>query len=93
MLAAKGQLGDGLQEMTVELYLQMTAPKAHTLFSEINKVQPVKIVDLQTSEGGASSTEKVILGGAVEALRTQFRPMFKPSVNCRAPHVHIDTLR
>jgi hypothetical protein len=53
MLSAKGQLGGGkgLHEITVELYMQMTVPKANALFAEINKVQPVKIVDLEPGYG------------------------------------------
>jgi hypothetical protein len=51
MLSAKGELVQGLQDMTVELYIQMTTTKANALFAEINKVQPVKIVDLEPGFG------------------------------------------
>jgi hypothetical protein len=42
---------------------------AQALFTEINKVQPVKLVDLPGG-AGASERDNAILTGAVEELKT-----------------------
>jgi len=91
MLAAGGGLHESLGAITVELYPKMTTPMVQALFTEINKVQAVKLVDLPVQ--GASDKENAILSAAVEDLKGMYKEMFKPSPNCRPPHVNVDTLR
>jgi hypothetical protein len=37
--------------------------------------------------------EKEILDEACSHLKSNYKKMFKPTSNCRAPHIHIDSLR
>ena len=62
-----------------------------SLFVEINKAEPVKLVDMP--EGGASASENMILTEAAEELRRRYSAMFKPSQACRPPHLNVDNLR
>jgi hypothetical protein len=41
----------------------------------------------------ADASEKEIITQTAELLRIEFSEMFKPSVNCRLPHVNVDVLR
>lgn len=63
---------------------------ARDLFVEINKAEPVKLVDMP---GVAKESDRRILTKAAEDLRESFPDMFSPSQNCRSPHVNIDNLR
>lgn len=54
------------------------------------KAEPVKEVDLP---GKASRLEAEVLASAVAALAVQFPHMFKDSVKCKRPHMHVDNLR
>ena len=68
-----------------------TYPKhAEDIFVEINKAEPVKLVDLP---GVAKVADRKIINGAAESLNTSFPEMFKPSTRCRAPHLNLDNLR
>ena len=51
------------------------------LFTEINRAEPVLLVDLP--DGGASADDNVILTEAAEALSERYPTMFKPSVRVR----------
>ena len=61
------------------------------LFTEINKAEPVLLVDLP--DGGASETDNAVLTIAAETLRDKYPAMFKPSHGCRPPHVNVDVMR
>ena len=61
------------------------------LFTEINRAEPVLIVDLP--EGGASDHDNAILTAAAEELAQRYPAMFKPSHGCRPPHLNVDMLR
>mmetsp|Transcript_9366 Transcript_9366/g.20067 ORF Transcript_9366/g.20067 Transcript_9366/m.20067 type:complete len:482 (+) Transcript_9366:56-1501(+) len=63
---------------------------AEDIFVEINKAEPVKLVDLP---GVANVAERKIINGAAEALKNSFPEMFKPSTRCRQPHLNLDNLR
>lgn len=63
---------------------------AEDIFVEINKAEPVKLVDLP---GVANVAERKIINGAAEALKDSFPEMFKPSTRCRQPHLNLDNLR
>ena len=54
--------------------------------------QSVQEIDLP-EELAVHSTTKVTIDGAVAELRQQFPNMFKPSQNCRAPHLNEEVLR
>ena len=60
------------------------------IFSEINKAEPVKLVDMP---GVASAADRKIIMEAVTNLQYQFPAMFSPSQKCRVPNVNIDNMR
>ena len=51
------------------------------------------LVDLPDESGGATADDNALLTSAAEALKKRYPEMFKPSQNCRAPHVNVDVLR
>ena len=63
----------------------------HALCAEINTAEPVARVDLEA--GGARGDVRAALDSAAAALAAEYPDMFKPSKNCRAPHVNVDSLR
>lgn len=44
-------------------------------------------------QGGAGAEEESIITAAAEQLCERFPAMFKPSTNCRPPHLNVDVLR
>lgn len=63
---------------------------AQDIFTEINKAEPVKLVDMP---GIAKMSDRNIINQAAENLLASFPEMFKPSQRCRPPHLNIDNLR
>jgi len=93
-LRSKGETPDSIEGMTeilVELYPSGGEEMAAEIFTEINKAEPCKLVDLPQS--GVSESHKEIINGAAEKLRSKYSAMFKPSAACRTPHMNIDNLR
>ena len=83
-----------LERILVEVFPNLdpkSRPKhAEDIFVEINKAEPVKLVDLP---GVAKGSERKIIDGAADSLRSKYPDMFKPSQRCRAPHLNLDNLR
>jgi hypothetical protein len=83
-----------LDRILVEVFPNLdpeSRPKhAEDIFVEINKAEPVKLVDLP---GVAKGSERKIIDGAADSLRNKYPDMFKPSQRCRAPHLNLDNLR
>ena len=78
------------QQVLTEV-IQVNSEKAvENLFLEINKSEPIKLVDLP---GMSSQAERKILNAAAEELALRFPKMFKPSSRCRVPHMNSDNLR
>ncbi len=92
-LSAKDKLLGALEEILVEVYTPMEDGAINELFTEINKVEPVTLIDLPAAEGGAAPEDFTVITGASERLRDAFKPMFKPSRRCLSPHLNIDVLR
>jgi len=93
----KEQVDDSLLDLDrilVEVFPNLdpeSRPKhAEDIFVEINKAEPVKLVDLP---GVAKGSERKIIDGAADSLRNKYPDMFKPSQRCRAPHLNLDNLR
>eukprot|EP00536_Pseudo-nitzschia_multiseries_P005558 jgi/Psemu1/238609/estExt_Genewise1.C_1050007 len=63
---------------------------AEKVFLEINKAEPVKLIDMP---GVASVADRKIITEAVETLNENFPNMFSPSQRCRIPNVNVDNLR
>ena len=63
---------------------------AEKVFLEINKAEPVKLIDMP---GVASAADRQVITDAVEALQDQFREMFSSSQRCRIPNANVDNLR
>jgi len=84
-------LPPGMTEILVEVYPALDEQKAAEVFTEINKAEPCKLIDLPQSKVPANT--KKIIDGAADKLRRRFSGMFKPSSACRTPHMNIDNLR
>mmetsp|Transcript_6108 Transcript_6108/g.19566 ORF Transcript_6108/g.19566 Transcript_6108/m.19566 type:complete len:402 (-) Transcript_6108:177-1382(-) len=95
VLASKfGGLPPRLSQIIVEVYPHMADLQIAELFAEINKAEPVALIDLPaTAEGGATDADRQVITTAAEQLKDSFPDMFKPTKNCRAPHVNVDSLR
>ena len=80
-------------QILVEVYPQrdrLDDKHAQELFLEINKAEPVQLVDLP---GMASSKDRKIITDAVDQLYDLYPKMFSPSQRCRVPNVNVDNLR
>mmetsp|Transcript_44179 Transcript_44179/g.91987 ORF Transcript_44179/g.91987 Transcript_44179/m.91987 type:complete len:433 (-) Transcript_44179:2024-3322(-) len=60
------------------------------IFLEVNKAEPVKLVDLP---GVAKAKDRNIINEVAERLREKFPEMFSESQRCRSPHLNVDNLR
>ena len=85
----KGQL---LEQILVEVFPESTGTINHAkdLFTEINKAEPVKLVDMP---GVAKFNDRRIITAASLSLADMYPDMFKPSQRCRPPHLNLDNLR
>lgn len=63
---------------------------AKDIFLEVNKAEPVKLVDLP---GVASSKDRKVINEGASMIQDKFPDMFSPSQRCRSPHLNIDNLR
>jgi hypothetical protein len=82
-----------LNNILVEVFPQTPTSlptHAQDIFIEINKAEPVKLVDMP---GVASSVDRRIINDTATYLEEQYPEMFKPSQRCRPPHLNIDNLR
>ena len=74
----------------VEVYPVGAPNKARDLFLEVNKAEPVQLLDLP---GMAKASDVKILNEAVARLADAYPAMFKASPRCRPPHWNVDNLR
>ena len=79
-----------LDRILVEVYVSGEVDQAEDIFTEINKAEPIKLVDMP---GVASKGDRKIITDAAAKLQEQYTEMFKPSQSCRPPHLNIDNLR
>ncbi len=90
----KTQLSFDLDRVLVEVFPEHKDNQYETyaqdIFTEINKAEPIKLVDMPGVAKGAD--RKVITEGA-SRLKEAYPDMFKPSQACRPPHLNIDNLR
>jgi hypothetical protein len=63
---------------------------AQELFTEINKAEPVKLVDMP---GVATAKERKMISQSCAKLEEKYSVMFSPSQKCRPPNVNVDNLR
>ena len=89
VLDQRGDLHDGLAQILVEVYPPMGDASVRELFTEINKSEPVTLIDLPEDFGGASRDENQLLTAAAETLKARYPAMFKASQACRAPHLNV----
>ena len=90
-LSSQGKLTDVLQEIYVEVYPAMDHAHVKELFTEINRAEPVSVVDMP--DVGATERENKIISDAAEAMRARYPAMFKASSRCKPPHLNKDVLR
>ena len=93
LLAQKGKLLGALQHILVEVYPPREEKDIKELFTEINRAEPVLLIDLPDENGGASDKNNATITIAAETLRERYPGMFKPSHGCRPPHLNVDVLR
>jgi hypothetical protein len=79
-----------LEQIVVEVYSSDGHDENHAkdIFLEINKAEPVKLVDMI-----AKGSDRKILNEAVDQLRDEYYYMFSSSTRCRPPHVNVDNVR
>jgi hypothetical protein len=67
-----------------------TTDSAEDIFVEINKSEPIKLVDMP---GVAKAGDRKVITSAAAKLHEQYPEMFKASQQCRVPHLNVDNLR
>ena len=86
--------GFDFDKILVEVYPQNDHQneEAHAkeLFLEVNKAEPVKLVDMP---GVAKSHDRKLITESADRLHDRFPDMFSESQRCRPPHLNIDNLR
>lgn len=86
--------GFDFDKILVEVYPQLDQTDkdkhAKDIFLEINKAEPVKLVDLP---GMAKASDRKVINEGADRLHDKFPDMFSSSQRCRAPHLNIDNLR
>jgi hypothetical protein len=82
------------QKILVEVYPQPDdldeAKHSKDIFLEVNKAEPVKLVDLP---GVAKSSHRKIINETAQLIIEQYPAMFSHSQRCRVPHLNEDNLR
>lgn len=85
--------GIDLSRILVEVYPQQdqhSDSHAQELFLEVNKAEPVKLVDMP---GVARVKDRKLLTELADRLQERYPTMFSDSQKCRPPNVNIDNLR
>jgi hypothetical protein len=84
--------GIDLDRVLVEVYPEIPEQDDHArdLFLEVNKAEPVKLVDMP---GIAKVKDHKIITEGADKLRQSFPTMFSASQKCRSPNVNIDNMR
>lgn len=83
----------GLDNIVVEVYPQQahhSDSHAQEIFVEVNKAEPVKLVDMP---GVAKVADRKVINAVAEKLAEKFPAMFSPSQKCRTPNLNVDNLR
>jgi hypothetical protein len=89
----KDAKGVDLDRILVEVYPERPEygqDHAKEIFQEVNKAEPVKLVDMP---GVAKGKDRKIITDGADRLNEKFPEMFSNSQRCRSPNVHIDNLR
>jgi actin-related protein len=83
-----------LDNILVEVYISsrndITDDMAAAIFTEINKAEPVKLLDLP---GVTTKRTRDIIDHAALHFADTYPAMFSTSARCRAPHLNLDNLR
>lgn len=83
-----------LDNILVEVYVSSPNDSeddiAAAIFTEINKAEPVKLLDLP---GVTTKRTRDIIDHAASHFADTYPDMFSTSARCRAPHLNLDNLR
>lgn len=97
LLAEKSLEGIDLNRILVEVYPQnaeetSTSKENHAteIFVEINKAEPIKLIDMP---GIVRKADRHIITDGATRVQARFQDMFSVNQRCRAPHLNIDNLR
>mmetsp|Transcript_22083 Transcript_22083/g.54574 ORF Transcript_22083/g.54574 Transcript_22083/m.54574 type:complete len:434 (-) Transcript_22083:1951-3252(-) len=86
--------GFDFEQILVEVYPQQEGmdetEHAQEFFSEVNKAQPVRLLDLP---GMAKASHLKMINGAAKSIKENYPEMFSESQRCRPPHLNEDNLR
>ena len=86
--------GFDFDRILVEVYPQKEGmdemEHAQEFFSEVNKAQPVRLLDLP---GMAKPSHLNMINGAAKSIKDSYPEMFSESNRCRPPHLNEDNLR
>lgn len=93
-LKTKNPRGFDFDRILVEVYSQGerldATEHAQEFFSEVNKAQPVRLLDLP---GMAKASHLKMINGAAKSIKENYPDMFSESQRCRPPHLNEDNLR
>ncbi|KAL3934358.1 MAG: hypothetical protein SGBAC_009907 [Bacillariaceae sp.] len=93
-LKTKTPEGFDFEQILVEVYPQQEGMEetehAQEFFSEVNKAQPVRLLDLP---GMAKASHLKMINGAAKYFKETYPDMFSESQRCRPPHLNEDNLR
>ena len=91
MLSEKNPENFDLERILVEVFSSHKSQDlAEDIFVEINKSEPIKLVDMP---GIAKAGDRKMITVAAAKLVEEYPDMFRPSQQCRAPHLNVDNLR
>ncbi|CAJ1903008.1 unnamed protein product [Cylindrotheca closterium] len=86
--------GFDFEQILVEVYPQQEGmdetEHAQEFFSEVNKAQPVRLLDLPNM---AKASHLKMINGAAKTIKEKYPDMFSESQRCRPPHLNEDNLR
>ncbi len=91
LLADMGAVPRDDPNILLEVYRHEKDEEAANLFVEINKMEPVRLIDLPSEK--VEALEKSILTNAVDHLSEMYPAMFSNSQRCKAPHVNKELIR
>ncbi|CAN0006944.1 unnamed protein product, partial [Phaeothamnion confervicola] len=91
IMSEEGAWDRASENVLVDVFSTTQEQDIADLFTEINKAEPVRLVDMPGE--GAGEHVKAILHEAVAELEAKYPEMFKPSMRCRPPHLNPDRCR
>lgn len=91
ILAQEGHWDPYARNVMVDVFPTGSEQEVMALFTEINRAEPVRLIDMPTNDP-VSSKMKIVIDETVEQLNSEYPTMFG-GPRCRAPNVNADKWR